>query len=160
MDNRETVSTQKLFADLTHLIFQKHYKAMAEIGVYPGQMPFFKLLSEESGLSQREIAEKLHVSPPSVTVSIKRMEKNGIVERKPDEKDQRITRIYLTEKGKKINMQVREALHKIEEELFAGFEDGEIYLLRRFFQHMIKNMEGNVKAEAVQRADGNSRNFL
>ena len=141
-------STQRLFMDLSHLIFQKNYSMLKELGAYPGQMPFFKLLAENGGLSQREIAERLHITPPSVTVSIKRMEKNGMVERRPDEKDQRITRIYLTAKGEQVNIQVKELLRKNEEELFKDFEESEICLLRRFFQHMIQNVKETMRQEA------------
>ena len=141
MEENYMDSTQRLFMDLSHLIFQKSYNVMQEQGIYPGQIPFFKILSEQDGLSQREIAEALRISPPSVTVSIKRMEKNGLVERKPDEKDQRITRIYLTEKGKQLDIQVKQALKKMEDELLEGFQESEVCLLRRFFQHMIENVQ-------------------
>lgn len=144
----EKSSTQRLFMDLSHLIFQKNYSMLKELGIYPGQMALFKLLAEEGGLSQREIAKRLHITPPSVTVSIRRMEKSGMVVRRPDEKDQRITRIYLTETGKQVNIQVKRLLKKNEEELFKDFEESEICLLRRFFQHMIRNVKETMPKEA------------
>lgn len=147
MEEKER-STQRLFMDLSHLIFQKNYAMLQELETYPGQMAFFKLLAEEGGLSQRKIAERLNITPPSVAVSIKRMEKSGMVERRPDEKDQRITRIYLTEKGVQVNRKMKELLKKNEEELFRGFEESEICLLRRFFQHMIKNVRETMPQEA------------
>ncbi len=54
----------------------------------------------KDGLSQREIAEKLHIKPPTVNVTVQRLEKAGFLYREADEKDQRISRIYMTEKGK------------------------------------------------------------
>ena len=81
------------------------------------------------------------------------MEKNGFVERRPDEKDQRITRIYLTDYGKEINEKLKKVLEENEKALIAGFEEGEIYLFRRFFKQMIENirntMPENVKEKTV-----------
>ena len=57
-------------------------------------------LRKEKGLTQRELAEKMCVKPPSMTVALQKMEKNEYVTRKPDQEDQRIIRITLTEKGK------------------------------------------------------------
>ena len=51
-------------------------------------------------MSQREIAEHLRIKPPTVNVTVQRLEKAGFLFRKADEKDQRVSRIYLTEKGK------------------------------------------------------------
>ena len=73
---------------------------MQELGIYPGQIPVLGLLAHKDGLSQREIAEKLHIKPPTVNVTVQRLEKAGFLYREADEKDQRISRIYMTEKGK------------------------------------------------------------
>ena len=42
------------------------------------------------------------ITPPSITVMIRKMEAEDLIEKHQDEKDQRITRIYITEKGRKI----------------------------------------------------------
>lgn len=147
MDCMEDAGIQKMFMDLAHMIFQKDFGVLMEKGVYPGQMPLLKLLSKENGLSQKQVAQRLHISPPSVTVSAKRMEKNGLVERKPDEKDQRIQRIYITKKGEAVNELIMEIFQDNEKQLLKGFEEGEIYLLRRFFQHMIRNIQEDMPKE-------------
>jgi len=60
-----------------------------------------RVLDKHEGISQRELAEFLHLSPPTVTAMLQKMEQDGLVERWNDEKDQRITRIRLTEGGRK-----------------------------------------------------------
>ena len=62
---------------------------------------FWAVLVKEDGCSCERTASQLG-GPPTVTVSIQRLEKIGIIVRKQDEKDQRISRIYLTEEGKAI----------------------------------------------------------
>ena len=54
------------------------------------------------GCTQKELAEKMQVKPSTLNVMIGRMEKNGYIEKKQDEKDSRKSRIYFTEKGRSI----------------------------------------------------------
>ena len=114
---------------------------MQELGVYPGQIPILALLAHNDGMSQREIAEKLRIKPPTVNVTIQRLEKAGFLFRKTDDKDQRITRIFLTEKG----IQAKEnGIKKVEENekiLLDGFNDTELCLLRRFLEQITENID-------------------
>lgn len=141
MDDVEMNGIQFLFMDLAHLVFQRNFGVLKEYGVHPGQIPILGLLAEEGGLSQREIADRLKITPPAVTASAKRLEKNGIIERKVDEKDQRVVRLYITEKGIEVKHLAWKIWKKNEKEILYGFEEGEIYLLRRFLQHMIANLQ-------------------
>lgn len=114
---------------------------MLELGIYPGQIPVLGLLSHGDGLSQKEIAEKLRIKPPTVNVSVQRLEKAGFLYREADAKDQRVSRIYLTEKGhraKKEGMCMIDANEKI---LLEGFNDTELCLLRRFLEQIIDNID-------------------
>ena len=97
----------------------KCFGQMQELGIYPGQIPVLGLLAYKDGLSQREIAEKLRIKPPTVNVTVQRLEKAGFLYREADEKDQRISRIYLTEKGK----QAKVSLNWMQAVLCVEFED-------------------------------------
>lgn len=150
MDYCHSDSVQGYLKELVHLYFVKIYNQMESYGLHPGQVAVMKALDRKEGMSQRELADILHIKPPTVAVSIKRMEKNGFIERKSDEKDQRITRIYLTQYGKKINQEIVELLQKNEEELFQGFEEGEKYLFKRFFKQMIENLRMSMPKDAKE----------
>ena len=56
-------------------------------------------LHRDGRISQKELAQKLNVSAPSITSMIQKMEKSGYIVRNVDEKDQRMMRLDLTEKG-------------------------------------------------------------
>ncbi len=56
--------------------------------------------STDEGIPQRRLADVLHVSAPTVTVMVQKLEKHGLVERWTDETDQRVTRIRMTPKGR------------------------------------------------------------
>ena len=68
-------------------------------------------------------------------------EKAGLIERKPDEKDQRVVRIYVTEKGKSLSKQIEKVVKESEAKVVEGFSEVEICLMKRFLKQMIANME-------------------
>ena len=87
-DEKERQSSfLSLFMKVDRHFMTKCFGQMQELGIYPGQIPVLGLVSGRDGLSQREIAKILHIKPPTVNVSIQRLEKAGFLYKKPDEKD-------------------------------------------------------------------------
>ncbi|HEY5432975.1 MAG TPA: MarR family transcriptional regulator [Coriobacteriia bacterium] len=84
----------------THLNRQLLGRMMAEHGDHPGAAGVLRALAERDGITQRDLAEVLHLSRPTVTTMLQRLEQNGLIERWDDEADQRLTRIRLTERGR------------------------------------------------------------
>lgn len=72
----------------------------AEKPLHPAQAGCLQVLAHRNGMGQSDLADMLHVSRPTVTTMLKRMETSGLIERRPDEADSRITRVYLTEQGR------------------------------------------------------------
>ena len=142
---------QSLFIKLTHLYFKKAFALVKDTCIHPKQAPLIGLLSCREGISQKEISQTLRISPPTVAVSIKRLEKSGIIERRADEKDQRLSRIYLTEEGKTVTRRVKDCIKEKEEAVFRGFSESELCLLRRFFLQMIQNLEDDGNENNIER---------
>ena len=130
-----------MFMKVDRHFMTKCFGQMQELGIYPGQIPVLGLVSGRDGLSQREIAKILHIKPPTVNVSIQRL----------DEKDQRVTRIYMTEKGKEIKAKALERIHKNEAVMMEGFSEAEQCLLRRFLEQILVNIEKIQPEEAIEK---------
>ena len=81
----------------------------AEYDLNKSQSMILFQLHRDGRISQKELAQKLNVSAPSITSMIQKMEKSGYIVRNVDEKDQRMMRLDLTEKG-----QAQLNLYKIE----------------------------------------------
>ena len=74
----------------------------APLGMFAGQMPLLLYVGRHPGCTQRDIAEALGVSTPSVATSIKRMQKAGMLEKLADEADMRCNKISLTAKAQRV----------------------------------------------------------
>lgn len=147
-------SMQELYMDINRCYAEKCLGQLRKLGLQPGQMPVLMILSHSDGCSQRRMAEFLRNKPSTVNVSIQRLEKAGIVCRRRDEKDQRVMRVYLTEKGKETMTVLKTRFNKMEKKMFGNFSETELCLLRRFFRQMLENLEqipGTCKQQIIQK---------
>lgn len=84
--------------------------ALADEQVRPAQAGCLQVLAHRGGMSQSDLAEVLHVSRPTVTAMLQRMESAGLVERRTDEADSRVTRVSLTQEGRACAARLRDSL--------------------------------------------------
>jgi len=69
------------------------------VGVTISQWHVIATLVLYPGLTQKEIADKVGIEGATLVPVIDKMEKEGLLKRKPDSKDRRVNRIYLTPKA-------------------------------------------------------------
>lgn len=129
-----------IFLEVIRFHYYRTHVLLEEIGVYPGQPPMLFILNQEDGLSQKELANKLKIKPSTITVMLKRMEKANLIVRKKDDKDQRVSRVYLTEKGKKVCEDTIKVVKQIERECFKDFTEEEKETLKSLFLKMKNNI--------------------
>ena len=103
-------------------------------------MPILEAVKENDGCTQNELAERLHVSAPSVTNSIKRLEKNGFVTKETDERDCRRSNIRITEKGRIVAEGVRKRFDEADEISFSQLSEGEKKQLYSILNKMVENL--------------------
>ena len=102
MEQDNEKSIQSLIMEISRMYMEKCFVKLKKVGIHPRQIPILAVLYRRDGCSQKELAQELGVKPPTVTVSIQRLEKNGLLIRRQDEKDQRVSRIYLSDAGNAI----------------------------------------------------------
>jgi DNA-binding MarR family transcriptional regulator len=138
---------KRLSATLGFLLAQvckaHHFRVrtlLDEIGLYRGQQFVLCALWKEEGITHSELAERLHVHPATVTNAIKRMERAGFVERRPDLEDQRVSRVYLTDAGHKIRDAVEQIWAELEDLTLEGFSSEERDALRGLLERIHENL--------------------
>ena len=95
---------------------------LAPLGVTYPQYLVLLVLWERDGLPVKELGERLTLDSGTLTPLLKRLEHQGLVERRRGEDDERIVRIHLTPDGRALRGKAR----KIPMELAcsAGYELG------------------------------------
>jgi DNA-binding MarR family transcriptional regulator len=137
-DNPDTMDS--ILAQICHLHHSRAHQLLEALGLYRGQPPVLRALWEQEGLTQKELAGKLQNTPATITKMLQRMEKAGFIQRKPDETDQRITRVYLTQAGQTVKGEVEAVWKQMEKETFQGFTGQELEALRGSMVRMRANL--------------------
>lgn len=136
---------------LFHGLHHAHKRRVAEeqtargIGDLGAPMLLLSLFSAEAAgeqWSQRDVARTLRVSPATVAVSLKTLERDGYVARCADERDQRRNRVMLTDKGREAVSLCGQCFRAVDDRMLAGFTAEEKAQLTEFFKRMIDNLGG------------------
>ena len=122
-----------------------------EIGIHRTQHKILMHLARCGKLpSQKELAEKLDVTPAAITIALKKIESNGYIKRNLG-KDSRYNEIEITERGREIVKLSREAFAEADRSLFKGFSGDELRLyvacLEKMQSNIIKTMDNGRKGE-------------
>jgi DNA-binding MarR family transcriptional regulator len=94
----------------------------------------------QEGMPQSQLVEALGVEPPTVTKMLQRMEAAGLVARRSDPEDARVSLVYLTEQGRQTELPVTRSWEQLEERFVAGLTDMEKALLRRLLMQVLNNL--------------------
>ena len=150
--NREQDEKLKYEMEFTRVIrmyYGRMQAQLAEVGIYRGQPPIMGLLYQHDGMSQKEMASALNLSPATMTVTLKRMEKAGLVRREMDEHDQRILRVHLSEQGRQMWLKSADQIRAVTEELMEGFTPEEERQMREYLYRIARNMERAVEKHGM-----------
>ena len=130
-----------LFKELLNRHRNAHHKMVERLGLYYGQPFMLMTLSKSGEISQKELSQMMHNTPASVAVSVKRMEKAGMLKKTADENDLRVNKIALTQEGREMAEKCRESFRFVDEQMTKGFSEEELKTLENFYERMIQNLE-------------------
>jgi DNA-binding MarR family transcriptional regulator len=100
----------RAFGNAMRLHRQFMTRRLGESDVHPGQGACLNVLAHDDGISQRDLAVAMHVAPPTLSRMLRSMEHAGLVERRPDDIDQRLTCVYLSDAGRALAREAHAAL--------------------------------------------------
>jgi DNA-binding MarR family transcriptional regulator len=115
---------------------------LAESGLYAGQDGVIQLLSVDDGLTTGTLAQRLGVKAPTMTRTIGRMEAQGFVFRRADDRDARLTKVYLTEEGRNTVERIASATVDCEREATLGLSNKELRTLVKLLAAVDANLSG------------------
>lgn len=115
---------------------------LSENGLFIGQDEILFTIMFNSGAKPSEIAKLSNTSLASISVSLKRLERAGFIEKRNDENDARISHIYLSEKGMEAMERIHKDLQSFEKNMLRGFDEKEVSELRGYLDRLIYNASG------------------
>lgn len=111
-------------------------------GVHKSQHMILMYLYRKNGeVSQKDIAEHFEISPAAVTVSLKKLEAGGYIERNCAKTDNRYNEIRITDKGKEVVEYSRQVFECVDEKTFEGISTEERETLVALLDKVIFNLK-------------------
>ena len=123
--------------------------ALAEHHSHPGQAICLRFLSANNGITQRDLADALHIARPTVTKMLQAMEKAGAIERRADEHNQRLTRVHLTAAGQKLEAELRSVSAALINETIGAMSECD----RRELERLLEALGECISAALEERHD-------
>ena len=115
-------------------------QVVSEEGLFAGQHHIIMMLERVGCATVSQIAEEMRTTSATASVSIKRLEKAGFVEKRSSESDARITKIYLTDKALAVTQRIKAKMDEAEESLTQGLTQEEKYLLSDLLDKVVNNI--------------------
>lgn len=122
---------------------------LADHDSHSGQAICLRFLSANDGITQRDLADALHLARPTVTKMLQAMEKVGLVERRADEADQRLTRVRLTAAGRKLEVELRTVSAALVNKTIGALNERD----RGELERLLDALSGNISAAITARHD-------
>ena len=141
------MSKEKLFRAIEMMIkINKLHHEMIdsrakEIGMHQTQHRILMHLARDAKFSsQKELADRLRITPAAVTVALKKIEQDGYVERALGH-DGRYNELRITEKGRELVDRTREIFQAADTAMFENFSDEELDSYISCLSKMQSNIE-------------------
>jgi len=100
------------------------------------------------GASQRELAELMRIEPPTLVRHLDKLAEEGLVERRRDEHDRRVTRIVVTAAGRRRLAKIHDVVQELDAEMRSVLTSREVDVLRR----ALPRITAHFSQEEVSRA--------
>lgn len=109
-----------------------------------GQSRMLTILAENPGLSQKTLADLLHIRPQTLGEQLVKLEAGGLISREANPYDKRVSNLYLTAEGAAAARAVQERSEETLAQIFAGMEERELKELLTLVQKLNASIERNV----------------
>ena len=131
--------TKQLTKELAHIAETEP----RPFGMGIGSLPVLAALRSGAAMAQANLARLLPVEQPSMAQTLVRIDRDGLIRRRPHPTNRRIQLIELTAKGREVLPRSKAALMKGNDRALAGFTAKEACLFLSLLKLAHKNLIAN-----------------
>ncbi|SDY60994.1 MarR family winged helix-turn-helix transcriptional regulator [Citreimonas salinaria] len=116
--------------------FEAHHVAGGEVAV-------LSLIGLNPGLTQKKLAKTVILKKSALTKLVNELEKSGLIERRKEGADMRLTALYLTPAGTERLARMRPDMDALQRRLLASLSPGERVMLFELLWRLIGDLDGS-----------------
>ncbi len=133
------------FAAFMRLHRRTMHRYFQSVGMFNGHPHLLFHIRRQPGITPRELAAHMKLSAATVTVSVQRLETAGLVRREDDQKDRRVTHLYLTNEGMRMDEACSHGRDFLMDTVYKDFTDQEVATLYALLDKMTVNLQMGYK---------------
>ena len=118
-------------------------KEISRFGIGSGQIMFLVQLYKNDGISQEKLSENLNIDKGTTCRAIKKLEEEGFLIRIRDKNDKRAYKLYLTEKSKDMELNIKSIIYEWEKNISKDLSKEEVEVLLTLLKKICINQ--NIK---------------
>ncbi|QDP41164.1 MarR family winged helix-turn-helix transcriptional regulator [Radiobacillus deserti] len=126
-----------------------------EYALTKGQYLYIVRICENPGIIQEKLAEMIKVDRTTTARAIKKLEINGFIEKKEDEHNKKIKKIFPTEKGKEVYPLIIRENDYSNNIALEGFSEKEVETI----SNLLKKVRMNIEKDWEWVKKGYKRNY-
>lgn len=135
-NRRDQLPIGMLINDASKFFHDRMRRETEQLGLRDGYRQMLFHLCREDGVTQLALVRLSRLKAPTISVTLKKMEDEGYVTRRTDPSDLRQMRVYVTDKGRAINDQLRQRVEETERIFCEALSEEELAELRRILVKM------------------------
>lgn len=149
-----TASAGFLANQMARLFAHALAEELTPLKLAPAQFMALLELWEKEGVTQRDLVLRLDVEQATMASTLNRMERDGLIIRRPHPEDSRAQLIFLTSQAKNLKEQAITAARKVNTIALSDLDDAEkeclMTLMPRVIRALQKRREGQTSRKASQ----------
>jgi DNA-binding MarR family transcriptional regulator len=114
---------------------------LAPHSISPAEWAVFRVLWENDGHSQVELARRMRIEKASLTGVLRGMERRGLLKRARDDKDKRRAILTLTAKGRALRGSLVACATRVNRRATSGIDRESVSMLRNLLAQTTANLE-------------------
>jgi DNA-binding MarR family transcriptional regulator len=108
-----------------------------------GQGHLLGILLKHDGLTQKELSTQLQIRPASLGELVDKLESSGYVERRVNEKDKRVSNVYLKDEGRKLVKEIVKSRNSAVDKIFSCLSEEEKNQLSALMGKLVDSLKEN-----------------
>lgn len=103
--------------------------------------PILRVLRHHNGCTQLDIVKHTMLKAPTISLTLRNMEQDNLIERIPSSEDKRNMNIFITDKGREANEKLRIAADSLTDELLKDIREEDINYVKKILIEIIEKAE-------------------
>jgi DNA-binding MarR family transcriptional regulator len=140
-----------MLSSLGYAISRRFHQALEPLELEPGEFALLRAVDASDGESQNALAERLHISASWMVAIVDDLERRGLLERRPHERDRRVRNLQLTAGGKRLLRKAERQAQQFDRQVTDPLDETELGQLLDLLDRIAAGLELQPGAHAAMR---------